>query len=134
MPKSAAATAKELSDRKSKNRAAKAVAESEEIMGGIEDDTQVEEVPAGGYARMGNPFDLVSGRPMVDFWGPLSAYGFVTTVHGEYAIPVGKILRFEYREEFDRKEGQMVTRAHPVWEDAPQELIDYVAEPAEANA
>lgn len=132
MAKSAAAIAKELSDKKSKNRATSAKAEDEQILGGIEDDP-TPEVEETGYARMGNPFDLVPGRPMVDFWGPLSAYGFVTTVHGEYAIPVGKILRFEYREEFDRKEGGMVTRAYPVYEDAPQELIDYVAEPAEAT-
>ena len=132
MPKSAAAVAKEMSDKKSKNRAASAVAESEEILGGLEDDTVVEEAPEP--VRMGNPFDLVQGRPMVDFWGPMSSYGFVTTVHGEFAIPHGQIMRFEYREEFDRKEGVMVTRAYPKYEAAPQELIDYVAEPAEANS
>lgn len=105
-------------------------------------DVQKEETPvdvAGGGIEVetpdptppeyvtGTPFDLVKGRPQVDFWGPLETYGFVTTPYGEYAIEPGKILRLTHREEFDTKEGRMVMRTFPVYEDAPQALLDYIA-------
>ena len=128
MPKSAAAIAQEISEKESKNKAASKDSEGVVTEGGIKVEEPVAEVRE--FAT-GTPFDLVEGRPMVDFYGPLSAYGFVQTPHGEYAIPHGKILRFVYRKEFDVKEGLEVTRAYPQYEAAPQELIDYIT-PVEA--
>jgi hypothetical protein len=122
MPKTAAAIAKEISGKTSKNRKA-AADEVEDEIGGIEVEEEAVEEEA---FRTGTPFDLVEGRPNVDFFGPLTAYGFVTTAHGEYAIEYGKILRFTAKKEWDKKTGQEVIRQYPVYEDAPQELIDYV--------
>ena len=127
MPKSAAQIAKELSPKSSKNRKA-SIDESKDEIGGIEDDT---EVVAEDTFAPGTPFDLVEGRPNVDFFGPLTAYGFVTTAHGEYAIPHGKILRFRDQKEWDKKTGMEVVRHYPMYEKAPQELLDYI-EPLEA--
>ena len=122
MPKTAAAIAKELSPKTSKNRKAAADEVQDEI-GGIEVEEEVAEVEP---FRTGTPFDLVEGRPNVDFFGPLTAYGFVTTAHGEYSISPGMILRFVARTEWDKKTGQEVVRQYPVYETAPQALIDYV--------
>ena len=127
MPKSAAAVAQEISDKKTKNKAKAEEAETVIPEGGI----KVEEAPeVTAEVKSGTPFDLVEGRNMVDFFGPLTAYGFVTTPHGEYAIPHGQILRFIPKKEWDVKEGIEVTRMYPVYEAAPQELIDYIT-PAE---
>ena len=128
MPKSAAAVASEISDRKTKNKKVAKVDEKH-ITGGIAD--ELTEEPA--TFKTGTPFDLVEGRPNVDFWGPLEAYGFVTTPTGEYAIPHGKILRMERRKEWDKKEGMEVVRSYPIYEAAPQELLDYIKTPVEAT-
>jgi len=131
MAKSAAQIAEDLSSKKSHNKNEPAVVEADET-GGIHEDDEVEVPPTVMVGGIGSPFDLVEGRPMIDFFGPLDAYGFVTTRHGEYAIPYGKILRFEYRKEFDKKEGREVIRPYPVYEDAPAELVAYVVEAAKA--
>jgi hypothetical protein len=130
MPKSAAQVAKEISKKDSKNRKASAEEVKDEI-GGIEDDVAVIQ-PEREFAT-GTPFDLVEGRPNVDFYGPLTAYGFVTTPHGEYAIPNGKILRFDPRKEWDKKTGMEVVRNYPMYENAPQELINYIQPLEEAS-
>ncbi len=131
MPKSAAAIAQEISKKDSKNKAEVKDPEAVVVEGGIAvDETPV--VPKIPFAT-GTPFDLVEGRNMIDYYGPLSAYGFVTTPHGEYAIPYGQILRFIFKKEFDIKEGIEVTRAYPTYEDAPQELIDYITPAEEAG-
>ena len=122
MPKSAAAVAQEISDKKTKN---KAKPEDTEIVvpeGGIKVD---EKTPDKEFST-GTPFDLVEGRHMVDFYGPLVEYGFVTTPHGEYGIPYGKILRLTPKLVYDRKEGTEVTKMIASYEDAPQKLIDYI--------
>jgi hypothetical protein len=130
MPKTAAAIAKELSPKTSKNRKATIDEQTDEI-GGIEVETEV--VEENTFAT-GTPFDLVEGRPNVDFYGPLTAYGFVTTSHGEYAIPAGQILRFQAKKEWDKKTGMEVIRNYPVYEKAPQELVDYIMPVEEAVA
>ena len=122
MPKSAAQVASELSERETKNKKV-AKADEEVITGGFTEE-EVEEVAP--VRQIGSPFDLVDGRPNIDYWGPFDRYTFVTTPHGEFAIPNGKILRFAYKTEWDKKEGIEVTRAYPNYEKAPQELIDYV--------
>ena len=122
MSKSAAQIANDLSKRDSKNKKIAKVDE-EVITGGLTDEVE-EEVVAPTVAA--TPFDLVEGRPNVDFWGPFDTYNFVTTPHGEFGIPNGKLLRFEYRKEWDKKEGTEVMRAYPQYEDAPQALMDYV--------
>jgi hypothetical protein len=126
MPKNAAQVAQDLSGRKSENKTKKRVEEQTEVVGGIEDDPVVNPVISIDGAKTGTPYDLVEGRPNIDYWGPLPGYQFVQTNHGEYAIPNGKILRFTYKEEWDPKAGTMVTRAYPKYEVAPQELINYV--------
>lgn len=128
MGKNAAQVAQEISGRKSQNKTKKRVEEQEEIVGGIEDETAPNPVVAilDGDTKTGTPYDLVDGRPNIDYWGPLPGYQFVQTNHGEYAIPVGKILRFTYKDQWDPKLGETVTRAYPTYEDAPQALIDYV--------
>ena len=131
MAKNAAQVAQEISGRNSKNKSKKTVEEQDEIVGGIEDDTPTNPVISiADGAKTGTPYDLVEGRPNIDYWGPLPGYQFVQTNHGEFAVPNGKILRFDYREEWDPKVGATVTRAYPMYEKAPQELIDYVV-PAE---
>jgi hypothetical protein len=127
MGKSAAQVAQEISDRKSENKTKKRVEEQDEIVGGID-----EKPPSNPVitildgVKTGTPYDLVEGRPNIDYWGPLPGYQFIQTQHGEYSITEGKILRFTYKEEWDPKAGTMVTRAKPQYEKAPQELIDYV--------
>jgi hypothetical protein len=122
--KSAAKVATDIANRKSKNKVTTTAEVEVEKSGGIVTDEQ----PAQAQPAMvtGTPFDLVDGRMNVDYFGPLTAYGFVQTAHGEYAIPQGKIMRFDFRVEWDRKEGVEVTRAYPTYEDAPEELIEYV--------
>lgn len=122
---SAAKIAKDLSTHSSANRESGAVSSEPEEMGGIVDEgaVAVDDRPA----KTGTPFDKIPGRPNVDFWGPFEVYSFVTTPHGEFAVPQGRILRFEYRNEWDPKEGMNVVRAYPKYEDAPAELIAYVA-------
>jgi hypothetical protein len=131
MAKSAAQVAQEISGRKSENKTKKRVEEQDEIVGGIDEQVATNPViTILDEGKTGTPYDLVEGRPNIDYWGPLPGYQFVNTNHGEYSITEGMILRFEYKEEWDPKVGQMVTRAYPKREKAPQELIDYVI-PAE---
>jgi hypothetical protein len=127
MGKSAAQVAQDISGRKSENKTKKRVEEQDEVVGGI--DEKVDANPVISIleeGKTGTPYDLVDGRPNIDYWGPLPGYQFVQTNHGEYSLSQGKILRFTYKEEWDPKAGQMVTRAYPKYEKAPQELIDYV--------
>lgn len=132
MAKNAAQVAQEISGRKSSNKTKKRVEEQDEIVGGIDSEAPNPVVSIGDEpVKTGTPYDLVEGRPNIDYWGPLPGYQFVQTNHGEYAIPNGKILRFSYKEQWDPKIGEMVTRAYPTYENAPQELINYVL-PAEA--
>lgn len=124
MAKSAAKMAAELSEKKSANKAEAEAEVEAETMGGIDDPMPEAEAKPAGFT--GTPFDLVEGKPNVDFFGPLEGYQFVQTNFGEYAIPQGKILRFEAREEWDAKQGRPIVRQYPVYEDAPAELLAYV--------
>ena len=134
MGKSAAQIAQELAAQKkgTRNLHTDDVEVADDEVGGITEEAPAPVAPSRFLT--GTPFDLVKGRPNVDYWGPFAAYHFVTTAHGEYAIPEGQIMRFEYRDEFDVKSQQVVTRAYPKYEDAPAELMDYIrdAEPVSA--
>lgn len=56
-------------------------------------------------------------------WGPYSDYTFVTVAWGEYGVPKGKVLFFEWREVWNNKEKRFENRLMPFYVRPGEPLI-----------